>query len=358
MAPTDPLRRRDFLRLGTAATGTLATGGLAGLLSACGTSPSSDTQLVYAGYGGSYQSSMKEAMFGPFAKQAGLTVKYTADANDVSKLSAMAKADRSQDDIADAQGPALAQLRSTGALAKLDTSVLNSADLAKPDLATAYSVPYYQFSHNIFWNAAKIDGKLASWADVWDVEKFPGKRGFQRLPWFTLEIALIADGVAIEKLYPLDVDRAFQSLDRIKPHAVFLDNNSLTNAVSTGEIVTADLNLARVKTIQQSGVKLEYTWNEAMLDVEQLVVLRGGPNPDAAQKAVRYSLRPQTQLRIMNKLGYTPTSKAALAKIPADQAKDLPGTEQTLDHSFYLDSEWWMKNYAAVSERFQSWLSS
>ncbi|MGI8311999.1 ABC transporter substrate-binding protein [Saccharopolyspora hattusasensis] len=356
MTTHEPIGRRHFLRLGAMASGTVLG---AGFLSACGGGGGgASSELVYAGYGGSYQDGIKSAMFDPFTQSTGIGVKYTADANDVTKLISLATAGRSQDDIADAQGPALAQLRASGALEKLDRTVVTHEDVVNPSLITEYSIPYYQFSHNIFWNASMVSGQMNSWADVWDVRKFPGKRGFQRLPWFTLEIALLADGVAMDRLYPLDVDRAFRSLDRIKPNAVFLDNNSLTNAVSTGELVTADLNLSRVKTIIKSGVKLEYTWNQAMVDVEQLVVLRGGASRDAAMKAVQYSLEPETQLRIIRTLGYTPTSKAALAQIPAADAKDLPGTAETVGTSFYLNASWWADNYKTVSTKFQGWLTS
>src|SRR5256885_16366801 len=37
---------------------------------------------------------------------------------------------------------------------------------------------------------------------------------------FRSEFALIADGVALDKLYPIDIDRAFRSLDRIKKDVV------------------------------------------------------------------------------------------------------------------------------------------
>src|SRR5205823_2462578 len=57
-----------------------------------------------------------------------------------------------------------------------------------------------------------------SWADWWDVKKFPGARSMRDHPVDNLEFALIADGVAMDKLYPLDVDRAFKKLDQIKPH--------------------------------------------------------------------------------------------------------------------------------------------
>ncbi len=55
-----------------------------------------------------------------------------------------------------------------------------------------------------------------SWADFWDVKKFPGRRALQKHPIGTLEIALMADGVEPGKLYPLDLDRAFRKLDQIR----------------------------------------------------------------------------------------------------------------------------------------------
>ena len=57
-----------------------------------------------------------------------------------------------------------------------------------------------------------------SWADWWDVKKFPGARSMRNHPTDNLEFALIADGVPKDKLYPIDFDRAFKKLDQIKPH--------------------------------------------------------------------------------------------------------------------------------------------
>ena len=70
--------------------------------------------------------------------------------------------------------------------------------------------------------SATTRGALASrarsrWADLFDTAKIPGKRTFYK--WSApgvLEIALLADGVAPDKLYPLDLDRAFKKLDTIK----------------------------------------------------------------------------------------------------------------------------------------------
>ncbi|MFX7784760.1 extracellular solute-binding protein, partial [Acinetobacter baumannii] len=40
----------------------------------------------------------------------------------------------------------------------------------------------------------------------------------RKQPFLTLEAALIADGVPMDQLYPLDLDRAFKKLDQIKSH--------------------------------------------------------------------------------------------------------------------------------------------
>ena len=45
------------------------------------------------------------------------------------------------------------------------------------------------------------DGPPQSWADFWDTEKFPGKRGLRRGPKYTLEFALMADGVPPAEVY-------------------------------------------------------------------------------------------------------------------------------------------------------------
>src|SRR5690606_15830437 len=55
-----------------------------------------------------------------------------------------------------------------------------------------------------------------TWADIWDVENFPGKRTLPDRAGDILPMAALADGVPLDELYPLDLDRAFAALERIK----------------------------------------------------------------------------------------------------------------------------------------------
>jgi len=168
----------------------------------------------------------------------------------------------------------------------------------------------------------------------------------------------LADGVDMRKLYPLDVDRAFASLDRIKPHAVFLTTSALANAASAQDVVAGILSLGRVKAIQKSGINLKYSWDQAVVDIEQLVVLRGAPDRENAMRAIAYSITPEPQKRVLASLGYAPTLKSVLDAIAPEQAKDLPGTAATAANSFYLNSAWWGEHGASVGNRWEAWLAS
>src|SRR5215470_2287107 len=345
------LTRRAFLqRSGLAAGAAALHGSLATAAGAAGGS------VIYSGFGGIYEQGIRQAVLTPFQQQTGIQVEVTTGSSSIAKIRAMVAAKRTEWDIIDATGPAFGQLLTENLLQKLDLSVIKTADLASPKYVGPYGVAIYAYSHNIFWNTKAFAGPLNSWADMWNVAKFPGKRGFQSVPWYTLEVALAADGVPIDKLYPLDVDRAFRSLDRIKAHAAFLDLNTLTNLVAQQEIVTGDLNLARVQKLIKDGVPLAYNWKEALVDVERWPIPVGAPNPALANQLINFALQPEQQLQILKILGYSPTSKAAIARIDPEQAKDLPGTPATAPNSFYLDPEWWAQNGRPVEKRFQEWL--
>jgi putative spermidine/putrescine transport system substrate-binding protein len=347
----DDLSRRAFLRGSGLAAGALALHG--SLPTAAGAATGT---IVYSGFGGIYEQGIRQAVLTPFQQQTGIKVEVTTGSSSIAKVRAMVNAKRTEWDIIDATGPAFGQLLTENLLQKLDLSAIKTADLASPKYVGPYGVAIYAYSHNIFWNTKAFAGPINSWADMWNVAKFPGKRGFQAVPWYTLEVALVADGVPIDKLYPLDVDRAFRSLDRIKAHAAFLDLNTLTNLVAQQEIVTGDLNLARVQKLIKDGVPLAYNWKETLVDVERWPIPVGAPNPAQATQLINFALQPEQQLQILKILGYSPTSKAAIARIDPEQAKDLPGTPATAPQSFYLDPEWWAANGKAVEKRFQEWL--
>ena len=77
-----------------------------------------------------------------------------------------------------------------------------------------YGYGYQYYSTIMAW---REDAKAPqSWQDFWDVANFPGKQALPDYPTYILPMALLADGVPVAELYPLDLDRAFASLEKIK----------------------------------------------------------------------------------------------------------------------------------------------
>src|SRR5258705_369542 len=74
-----------------------------------------------------------------------------------------------------------------------------------PDAIFANGISYCALGTNLCYRRDKFpNGGPQSWADFWDVKKFPGTRSLYNNAPRTLAFALLADGVAPDKLYPMD----------------------------------------------------------------------------------------------------------------------------------------------------------
>src|SRR5207247_9117368 len=105
------------------------------------------------------------------------------------------------------------------------------------------------------------------WVDCVDVQKFPGSRGLciNDSPR-TLIFALIADGVPADRLYPLDIDRAFKKLNEIKPHIKvwWREGNQSQQLIRDGELYMMSIWNGRATELKQAGVPVELVWNGAV----------------------------------------------------------------------------------------------
>src|SRR5258708_37970722 len=103
-----------------------------------------------------------------------------------------------------------------GYLDEFDYSIVDKSKLLRPQFAYKWGIANYLFSYVIAYDTAKFGGKAPkSWADFWNLKEFPGKRTMRKDIQGSLEAALMADGVPLEKVYPIDVPRAFTKLKEI-----------------------------------------------------------------------------------------------------------------------------------------------
>lgn len=353
--PQFGLTRRQFVKAGLLTAASLP---FAGMLAACGKKEPST--VIYAGYGGPYEDAMRSVYFEPFAAAQEMEVKVTTGAMEFDKIRTMVRNNNVEYDVVDATGPIYARMLADDLLEPMPDSLLEKlkADAFNdPDGIDAFSFPLFAYSHCIFWNKELTDGRpMQSWKDVWDVEKFPGKRLFQRYPYYVLEEALMADGVKPSDLYPLDIPRALKKLDDIRPHAEFLESNAIQNLVAQGEVLTGDMNLARVRALIADGIPLDYTWDETIIDYVRWVVLKGAPHADNAWKLVEAALDAGKQVDVFKQLGYAPTLKQALQDPATQKQAHLAGDAGTLQNGVVLSSSYYQEHGEEARKAMHDWI--
>ncbi|MGY4501409.1 putative spermidine/putrescine transport system substrate-binding protein [Bradyrhizobium sp. GM24.11] len=243
---------------------------------------------------------------------------------------------------------------------KLDTSLFDIGDLIVAPHED--SVTYEIFSGGIGWNPSKFGpGKYpTTFAEFLDLQKFPGRRALRAIPNIAMEVALLGDGVAPKNLYPLDIDRAFKALDRIKPSvASWVKTTPQTiSLLQTGEVDFCYTYSNRVKATNEpgGGVPLAFSFEQTQVFPSDLAVLKGARNKENAMKLVAYYLRPEVQANVMNETGLTPVSKKAGSMMSAEARKWQPDLNNP--NNVMSDTEYWADNLEPVTRRFKEWMQT
>ena len=207
-------------------------------------------------------------------------------------------------------------LEKEGKLEKLDPAIVNDAGVPK-DLKTDYWISQIVYSIAIGWRTKAFgDKKPTGWAAFWDTKNFPGQRSMRRHPIYNLEAALITDGVPMDKLYPLDVDRAFKKLEELKPHVLVWWNSGAQSAqiLQDGEVDMVGAWNGRIqaamKETDAKGGPLAITFDQQMLVSDCWLIPKGAPNKDLAMKAIAIMMRPEVKARISLYINYAPANLA------------------------------------------------
>ncbi|MEV7908262.1 ABC transporter substrate-binding protein, partial [Streptomyces anulatus] len=332
------------------AASTLLTTVACGSSDDSGAAPSAAGTVVVPDPGGDLGKAMKQAFFDPFEKKTGIDVVLASGEFDAAVVLAGVKAGAPAYDLVNPNGAVLQRFRDNSAIEPIDYTLWQDGvrDKISPVKAAADAVPAYYISVVPAWSTAKLGDKaLTSWADFWDVGKFPGKRTLAPGSWgaggATFEIAAMADGVAPKDLYPIDYDRVFASLDKLKPNLVkFWETGAEPIQLLTGGQVTVSSAWnGRVAGAQDKGVPVASTWNQSILQYDNWAILKGAKNIGNAQKLLAFMMEAGPQAEFAKAITYSPANSAAFDLLPADRAALLPTSPKNVESAVTQDYDWW-----------------
>ncbi len=310
--------------------------------------------LTVACLGGYYQDAQNDAIFDPFMKATGALLQQKLLGGDLGDFRGQVERESVLWDVVDLPTDEVLPLAREEYLTPIDYQVVAKATLLEP-FAMQHGVASSIFS-TVLSYAADSQRKPDGWRDFWDVARFPGGRALKDSPVGTLEFSLLADGVEIDRLYPLEVDRAFRSLERIRSDVVqWYDNTKQPVAL----VLNGDASMASTFSVRalppENVADIGLQWRGGMLSSNSWVVPRGAPNSDVAMDFINFATRAVPTANLSRLVPFGPVNRDAFDLLRDDRIEVMPNTAPRYAVQFVENWAWWADNRVAMEERFKSW---
>lgn len=321
-------------------------------------------EITVGVWGGNFANNIQTCFVDPFVEDTGATVILEEYGNDLSaKIRAQYEQDIPGYDLVSGLGTTdtLWVCAEAGALQPIDYSRLKSADNIMEDVKYEYGIGAYASSIHPVYLADKFpNGGPTNAVEYFDLEKFPGNRSMiSYVPTQTFELALLGDGVAREDLYPLDIDRALKSLDRIK--------GSITKWWGSGADIMQALNDREVDAgyfwpgyaykVKDSGVNVEVGFDDVLMNVDAWSIPTNARNVDVVYAFLDYCCDPELAAKFSIQSGYGPVITTAFDYMTEEQANRMATSPQNIDGAIWVNVEWWEQNFKEAERRYLEWLA-
>jgi putative spermidine/putrescine transport system substrate-binding protein len=316
-------------------------------------------EIMVASGGGVLQDAQRKAFFEPTAKALGIKINEST-ATGLQDVRVQVQSGSVSWDIVDISAEECSLGSKQGLFEPLDYSLIKK-DGIDPSMVHKDWIGQFYYSTVLAWNTKTVgkDGTVPqTWADFFDVKKFPGNRAVYDHPRGNLEIALLADGVDPKKLYPLDVDRAFKKLAELKPSITVWWTSGAQSAqlIKDGEVDLMEIWNGRLAGAKRDGAAADFTYNQGLLMADCFLIPKGAPHKDLAMKALAMFMSPEQQAHFAQHIDYGPINAKAFDTGILNDAdrKRVNSSPDNAAKQVIINDAWWGENGAAVIERWQN----
>ena len=258
------------------------------------------------------------------------------------------------------RGDLLAEACHDGRLAKIDWDALGGKQGFLPQAVQDCGMGVAVVTTVLAWDRDKYQG-TPNWADFWDIAKIPGKRGLYRGPRTTLEIALLADGVAASDIYKTlrtadGVDRAFRKLDQLRPYIQWWNSGAeAVRILAAGDVLlTSAPNGDAALAAREQKRNLGLQWGDSLASVMSWAERQGSTEQDQVLQFLKFAAAPDLQARLQARIPYGGLSRGANDHLPPELAESSSGAH--LGASIAVDETFWRDNAGPLAQRFEAWM--
>jgi len=342
------------------------------------------SELTIVSWGGAYQNSQVKAYSDPYAALTDTKFIYDESSNEaVAKLRAMNEAGNVTWDLVDVEGPDAVRLCDEGLAMEInadeDLAAAPDGTPASKDfgesLISGCFIPQIVFSTTFGYRtdvAAWNGATPTSVCDVFDLEKFPGKRALEKRPKKNIEWALLCDGVAKSDLYSVmesdeGIDRALAKLDTIKSEVIWWSAGADTpQLLADGEIVMGSTYNGRLfSVIEEQKQPVAMLWDYQVFDFDGWIVPAGLPE-DRLNRVMHFLKFATDTQRLADQAKYISYGPARASSAPLvgkheelgiDMGPHMPTDPANMGNILVNNIEWWSNYSDDVDAKFQAWLA-
>ncbi len=319
---------------------------LMGLAAGTAAEPAKELHILWAG--GQWADAVDECVHKPLLEQYGIKAIHESPAG-LAKMQAMIESGNITATAFDLPTDELQRAVALGLLQKIDWEKIDPYPMFE-EAKHEYGAGVAYYSTIMAWRDGVKEPK--DWFDFFNTESFPGKRALPDYPGFVLPFAALGDGVPVNELFPLDLDRAFKTLERVKDDTIWwqagsqppqlLQDNEAQYAISwSGRVVGKE------------GVKTSF--NQGMLDISWFGIPKGADPAEVEAAWIWLKLQTDAKIQacVAQYISYTGPSPDLDPLLPQDKLHEYPTTAANKKVQWLADSEWWYENADEIERRWQ-----
>ncbi len=198
--------------------------------------------------------------------------------------------------------------------------------------------------------------------DFFDLDNFPGRRALRKSPMGNLEWALIADGVAPEKVYQVlsteeGLERALRRLEVLKPHLQWWETGQeAIYMLESGQVAMSSVYSGRVAAARERGQPLEMIWDHQVWFYDVWAIPRNGRNTELAREFLRFATSTESLANQARYIPYGPMRRSSMAQLNPELRERLPTAEANMATALEVNARWWSEHLNRIGPRFARWV--
>ena len=319
--------------------------------------------LNVVGFGGSIAEVQKVAIFDPFTAETGIAIIQDEWGGEIAKVRVQVESGAVTWDVLQVEGAELQVGCAEGLYVPLDWSKIGDRADFLPLGNSECGLGAVGSASILMYDGEKIAEGPETWADFWDVAKWPGLRGMRNSPKETLEIALLADGVSPADIYtvlgtPEGMDRAYAKLDELKPNILWWSSGaeSIQRLASAEVVMSTAWNGRPFLANKNDGRDFRIVWEAGgIVAMDNWVILNGSPKVESAYSFLAFAARPDIGAAFMKGIPYGVGQTGAYELLTEEERGQLPSSPANMQASVTTDQVFWVDNLDSIQQRFDTW---